>query len=64
MQARAGAQISATRAVVAHYDTEMAFELLHVNRLNETTLASPALVGGRWYWRTQRHLLCIGKGKD
>jgi outer membrane protein assembly factor BamB len=39
------------------------FELLHVNRLHETTLASPALVGGRWYWRTQRHLLCIGKGK-
>ena len=37
------------------------FELLHVNQLNETTLASPALLDGRWYWRTQRHLLCIGK---
>jgi outer membrane protein assembly factor BamB len=38
-----------------------AFELLHVNRLGETTLATPALVGGRWYWRTEGHLLCIGK---
>ena len=37
------------------------FELLHVNRLGEKTLASPALVDGRWYWRTQQHLLCIGK---
>ncbi len=37
------------------------FELLHVNRLHETTLASPALLDGRWYWRTQRHLYCIGR---
>lgn len=37
------------------------FKLLHVNRLDEQTLASPALVGGRWYFRTARHLLCIGK---
>jgi outer membrane protein assembly factor BamB len=37
------------------------FELLHVNQLHETTLASPALLDGRWYWRTQRHLYCIGK---
>jgi outer membrane protein assembly factor BamB len=36
------------------------FKLLHVNRLNERTLASPALVDGRWYFRTQDHLLCIG----
>jgi outer membrane protein assembly factor BamB len=37
------------------------FKLLHVNTLNEQTLASPALVGGRWYFRTAGHLLCIGK---
>ena len=34
--------------------------LLHVNRLNEQTLASPALVDGRWYVRTAGHLLAIG----
>lgn len=37
------------------------FELLHVNQLNARTLASPALVDGRWYFRTDRHLLAIGK---
>ncbi len=37
------------------------FKLLHVNRIGEPTLASPALVDGRWYTRTQRHLICIGK---
>jgi outer membrane protein assembly factor BamB len=36
------------------------FELLHVNRIGERTLASPALVDGRWFIRTERHLLCIG----
>ncbi len=36
-------------------------ELLHVNRLGEKTLASPALVDGRWYWRTAEHLWCIGR---
>jgi len=36
------------------------FKLLHVNRLGERTLASPALVDGRWYVRTQDHLICIG----
>jgi outer membrane protein assembly factor BamB len=36
------------------------FELLHVNRLNARTLASPALVDGRWYFRTSRHLYSIG----
>jgi outer membrane protein assembly factor BamB len=40
------------------------FKLLHVNRLGERTLASPALVDGRWYFRTQDHLLCIGTAKD
>lgn len=37
-----------------------AFDLLHVNRLDESTLASPALVDGHWYFRTDRHLLAIG----
>lgn len=37
------------------------FELLHVNRIGERTLASPALVDGRWYIRTDRHLYAIGK---
>jgi outer membrane protein assembly factor BamB len=37
------------------------FELLRVNPLNAKVLASPALVGGRWYFRTERHLLAIGK---
>jgi len=36
------------------------FELLHVNALEETTLATPALVDGRWYIRTHRHLWAIG----
>jgi outer membrane protein assembly factor BamB len=39
------------------------FELLHVNRIGERTLASPALVDGRWYIRTERHLFCIGEKK-
>jgi outer membrane protein assembly factor BamB len=37
------------------------FELLGVNRLGASTLASPALVDGRWYFRTDRHLLAIGR---
>lgn len=37
------------------------FELLHVNRIGERTLASPALVSGRWYIRTEGHLLAIGR---
>ena len=37
-----------------------AFELLHVNRIGESTLASPALVDGRWYVRTARNLVAIG----
>lgn len=37
------------------------FKLLHVNRLNEQTLASPALVDGRWYIRTAGHLIAIGR---
>jgi len=37
------------------------FEMLHVNKLEETTLATPALVDGRWYFRTDRNLIAIGK---
>lgn len=37
-----------------------AFELIRVNRLGERTLASPALVDGRWYFRTETSLLAIG----
>jgi len=36
------------------------FDLLHVNNIGERTLASPALVDGRWYIRTERHLFGIG----
>ncbi len=36
------------------------FRLLHVNRIGERTLASPALVDGRWYVRTEQHLLALG----
>ena len=37
------------------------FKLLHVNKLNARTLASPALVDGKWYFRTDSQLLAIGK---
>jgi len=37
------------------------FELLHVNRIGERTIASPALVEGRWYIRTDQHLFAIGR---
>jgi outer membrane protein assembly factor BamB len=36
------------------------FDLLHVNNIGEATLASPALVDGRWYVRTERNLIAIG----
>jgi len=35
------------------------FELLHVNTIGEGMLASPALVDGHWYMRTDQHLVCI-----
>jgi outer membrane protein assembly factor BamB len=38
-----------------------AFKLLHVNELRAQVLASPALVDGTWYWRTDRELLAIGQ---
>ncbi len=37
------------------------FKLLHVNDLNERTLASPALVDGKWYFRTDEYLVAIGR---
>ena len=37
------------------------FELLHINDIGARTLASPALVDGRWYIRTARELLSIGE---
>jgi outer membrane protein assembly factor BamB len=37
------------------------FRLLRVNRLNEQTLATPALVDGKWYFRTAGHLWAIGR---
>ena len=37
------------------------FELSHVNQLGEAVLASPALVDGRWYFRTASSLVAIGK---
>jgi len=36
------------------------FALSHVNQLGEPVLASPALVDGRWYFRTASSLLAIG----
>ena len=39
-------------------------KLLHVNRLGERVLASPALVDGRWFLRTDKHLFCIGQGDE
>jgi len=35
------------------------FNLLHVNEMGARTLASPALVDGTWYWRTDEALLAI-----
>jgi len=37
-----------------------AFKLLHTNKLKGRTLASPALLDDKWYWRTDTHLYCIG----
>jgi outer membrane protein assembly factor BamB len=35
------------------------FKLLHVNELGVRTLASPALVDGTWYWRSDGQLVAI-----
>jgi outer membrane protein assembly factor BamB len=40
------------------------FKLKHVNELHARVIASPALVGGMWYWRTDRELLAIGNLKS
>jgi outer membrane protein assembly factor BamB len=37
------------------------FELMHVNSMGEGILASPALVDGRWYIRTDKSLVAIGR---
>ncbi|MBI3679514.1 MAG: PQQ-binding-like beta-propeller repeat protein [Acidobacteria bacterium] len=37
------------------------FRLLRVNAIGERTLATPALVDGKWYFRTQRRLVAIGR---
>ena len=37
------------------------FELLHTNDIGARTLASPALVDGRWYIRTVDELIAIGR---
>lgn len=39
------------------------FELMHVNNIGERTLASPALVDGRWYIRTEGHLVSVGASR-
>lgn len=36
------------------------FELLGVNELGEKCLSTPALANDRWYFRTEKHLFCIG----
>ncbi|MGH7201678.1 MAG: PQQ-binding-like beta-propeller repeat protein [Planctomycetaceae bacterium] len=45
-----------TTFVIAEGDT---FRQLAENSLGETTLASPAIAGGRLFLRTERHLYCI-----
>ena len=38
-----------------------AFEILAVNKLDETFCASPAVSGGKLFLRGRKHLYCIGK---
>jgi len=37
------------------------FKLLHVNDIGARMLASPALVDGVWYFRTESDLLAVGE---
>jgi outer membrane protein assembly factor BamB len=37
------------------------FKLLRVNQLGARTLATPALVDGVWYFRTEGHLVAVGR---
>ena len=39
------------------------FKLLRTNELNARVLASPALVDGIWYWRTDSELIAIGNDR-
>jgi outer membrane protein assembly factor BamB len=39
------------------------FEILAENDLKEPTLATPAVLGGRIYFRTDKHLVCVGATK-
>lgn len=59
----AGDRLLATSESGATYILRAAdrFEQLAVNDLGETTLATPALLGGRIYFRTAEHLICIGE---
>jgi outer membrane protein assembly factor BamB len=36
------------------------FKLRHVNEFGARVLASPALVDGTWYWRTDKELVAVG----
>jgi outer membrane protein assembly factor BamB len=38
-------------------------EVLAENDLGEKTLATPAVLGGRIYFRTEKHLICVGESK-
>jgi outer membrane protein assembly factor BamB len=40
------------------------FELVATNSLDEGTLATPAIAGGRIYLRTTQNLYCIGKARE
>ena len=44
---------------VVRADKEM--QVVRQNDLGETTLATPAVVGGRIYFRTADHLICVGE---
>lgn len=37
------------------------FRLIRVNRIGARTLASPALIDSRWYFRTEHQLIAIGR---
>jgi outer membrane protein assembly factor BamB len=37
------------------------FKLLHVNQMGERMLATPALVDAKWYFRTENHLVAVGR---
>lgn len=37
------------------------FKLLRTNAIGETTLATPALVDGTWFFRTANHLIAVGR---